>query len=146
MMLTTPIKQHPYRVNLVKLQFLRKEVEYMLANGIIEPSSSEWSSPCVLIPKGDRSGYCFCTDFRKINAVTKSDSYPIPRIEDCIDRIGVSKYVSKLDLLKGYWQVPLTNRAKEISAFVTPDGFFQSHRHIPILSSLDLLSVELPSA
>ena len=97
----------------------------MLANGIIEPSSSEWSSPCVLVPKGDGSGYRFCTDFRKVNAITKSDSYPIPRIEDCIDRIGVSKYVSKLDLLKGYWQVPLTDRAKEVSAFVTPDGFFQ---------------------
>ena len=121
----TPIKQHPYRVNPVKLQFLRKEIEYMLANGIIEPSNSEWSSPCVLVPKGDGSGYRFCTDFRKINAVTKTDSYPIPRIDDCIDRIGVSKYVSKLDLLKGYWQVPLTDRAKEISAFVTPDGFFQ---------------------
>ena len=123
----TPIKQHPYRVNPMKLQLLRKEVhvEYMLANGIIEPSSSEWSSPCVLVPKGDGSGYRFCTDLRKVNAVTKSDSYPIPRIEDCIDRIGVSKYVSKLDLLKGYWQVPLTDRAKEISAFVTPDGFFQ---------------------
>ena len=121
----TPIKQHPYRVNPVKLQFLRKEIEYMLANGIIEPSNSEWSSPCVLVPKGDGSGYRFCTDFRKINAITRTDSYPIPRIEDCIDRIGVSKYVSKLDLLKGYWQVPLTDRAKEISAFVTPDGFFQ---------------------
>ena len=98
----------------------------MLTNGIIEPSSSEWSSPCVLVPKKDGSGaYRFCTDFCKVNAVIKSDSYPIPRIEDCIDRIGVARFVSKLDLLKGYWQVPLTDRAKEISAFVTPDGFFQ---------------------
>ena len=97
----------------------------MLANGIIEPSNSEWSAPCVLVLKGDGSGYSFCTDFRKINAITRTDSYPIPRIEDCIDRIGVSKYVSKLDLLKGYWQVPLTDRTKEISAFVMPDGFFQ---------------------
>ena len=88
----TPIKQHPYRVNPVKLKFLRNEVEYMMANGIIEPSSSEWSSPCVLVPKSNRA-YRFCTDFRKINAVTKSDSYPIPRVEDCIDRIGVAKFV-----------------------------------------------------
>jgi len=57
--------------------------------------------------------------------VTKADSYPLPRIEDCIDRIGHSRYVTKFDLLKGYWQVPLTNRAKEISAFVTPDGLYQ---------------------
>ena len=76
----------------------------MLTNRIIEPSSSEWSSPCILVPKRDGSGsYRFYPDFCKVNAVTKSDSYPIPRIEDYIDRIGVSRYVSKLDLLKGYW-------------------------------------------
>ena len=69
--------------------------------------------------------YRFCTDFCKVNLVTKTDSYPIPRVENCIDRIGYVKYKNKLDLLKGYWQVPLTPRAKEISAFVTPDGFFQ---------------------
>jgi len=71
----------------------------MMANGIIESSSSEWSSPCVIVPKSN-GVYCFCTDFRKVNAVTKSDLYPIPRVEDCIDRIDVSKF----DLLKGYWQ------------------------------------------
>ena len=103
---------------------MRSEVEYMLQNGIIEPSQSQWSSPCVLVPKSNGT-YCFCTDFRKVNSVTKTDSYPIPRIDDCIDRIGHSRHVSKFDLLKGYWQVPLTGRAKEVSTFVTPDGLFQ---------------------
>ncbi len=55
----------------------------------------------------------------KVNSVTKPDSFPLPRMEDCVDRIGASKFVSKLDLLKGYWQVPLTARACEISAFPT---------------------------
>ena len=96
----------------------------MLEYGIIEPSQSNWSSPCILVPKSDGS-YRFCTDYRKVNSVTKSDSYPIPRVEDCIDRIGCAKYVTKLDLLKGYWQVPMTTAAKEISAFVTPEGFYQ---------------------
>ena len=63
-------------------------------------------------------------DFQKVNFLTKPDSYPLPRIEDCIDRVGQSKYVSTFDLLKGYWQVPLTERAREISAFVTPDGLY----------------------
>jgi hypothetical protein len=57
--------------------------------------------------------------------LSKSDSYPIPRIDDCIDKVGSAKYVTKFDLLLGYWQIPLTDRAKEVSAFVTPDGLYQ---------------------
>ena len=112
---TVPIKQNLYRVNPHKLEFLKKEWDCMLTNDIIEPSQSDWSLLCLLIPKNDGT-YRFCTDYRKVNATTKSDSYPIPRVEDCNDRIGCAKYVSKIDLLKGYWQVPLTPKAKEISA------------------------------
>ena len=119
-----PCKQHPYRVNPIKAQHLKAEIDYMLQNKIIEPSSSDWSSPCILVPKPDGT-YRFCTDFRKLNAVTKADSFPLPRIEDCIDKVGRAKYVTTLDLLKGYWQVPLTGRAKELSAFVTPQGLYQ---------------------
>ena len=122
-----PIKQHPYRVNPVKLKLMG---DYKLKNGIIELSQSQRSSPCVLVPKAD-GPYRFCTDFRKVNSVSKTDSYPIPRVDDCIDKIGHAKYVSKFDLLKGYWQVPLSRRAQELSAFVTPDGFFQ-YRVMPL--------------
>jgi hypothetical protein len=96
----------------------------MLENDIIERCYSDWSSPCILVPKPDGS-YRFCTDFRKVNQVTKTDTYPIPRIDDCIDKIGQAKFVSKFDLLKGYWGVPLTERAREMSAFCTPQGLFR---------------------
>jgi len=119
-----PIKQNPYRVNPRNLEFLKKEVNYMLEHGIIEMSQNNWSSPCILVPKSDGS-YLFCRDYRKVNSVTKSDSYPIPRVGDSIKRIGCAKYVTKLDLLKGYWQVLMTTAAKEISAFVTPKEFYQ---------------------
>ena len=59
-----------------------------------------------------------------MKSVTKTDSFPVPRIDDCIDNIGQAKYVTEFDLLKGFWQIPLTDRAKEISAFVTPGGLF----------------------
>ena len=121
---SAPIKQHPYRVSPMKKELLDKEVQYMLENDIIEESQSNWSSPCILVPKRD-GGFRFCTDFRKINDKTKSDSFPIPRIADCIDQIGNAKFVSTFDMLKGYWQVPLTQRAREISAFVTPSGLYQ---------------------
>ena len=101
----------------------------MKENGIIEESNSPWCSPCILVPKSDGS-VRFCTDFRKVNAVTKPDTYPLPRVDDYIDKIGSAKFVSSYDLLKGYWQVPLTARAKEISAFVTPHGLYQ-YRVLP---------------
>ena len=81
---SAPIKQHPYRVSPMKKELLDKEVQYMLKNNIIEESQSNWSSPCILVPKHD-GGFRFCTDFRKVNDKTKSDSFPIPRIADCID-------------------------------------------------------------
>ena len=123
------------QVNLLKLyqdrasKYLGSEIKYFLGNGIVEPSSSSWASPCTMVPKSDDTPR-FCTDIRKGNAVTKPDSFPLPRMEDCVDEIGHAKFVSKLDLLKGYWQVPLTHRAREISAFVRPNGLF-AYRVMP---------------
>lgn len=119
-----PIKQHPYRINPKKRVIMKSEVTYLVAHGFATRSQSPWSSPCILVPKSD-STFRFCTDYRKVNAVTRPDSFPLPRMEDCVDKVGAAHYVTKLDLLKGYWQVPLTPRASEISAFVTPDSFLQ---------------------
>lgn len=84
---SNPIKQHPYRTNPQKRILLQSEVEFMQQNGIAEASSSPWSSPCLLVPKNDGS-MRFCTDFRKVNAITKPDSFLLPRIDDCVDRLG----------------------------------------------------------
>ena len=119
-----PVKQHAYRVNSVKRALMKQEAEYLLRHGFARPSSSPWSSPCLVGIKPDGSPR-FITDFRKVNGVTVPDSYPLPRMEDCVDNLGTAKFVSKLDLLKGYWQVPLTERASKISAFVTPDHFLE---------------------
>ena len=116
-----PIKQHPYRMNPLKQKYLQDEVKYLLENDFIEPSQSNYSSSCILVPKSNGT-YRMCTDYRKVNSVTKTDSFPIPRIDDCIEN---SKYVTKFDLLKGFWQVPLTDKAKEVSAFATPNGLYQ---------------------
>ena len=119
-----PVKQHPYRVSPEKAEAMKKEVEYLLANDLAEVSESDWSSPCLLVKKSDGT-YRFCTDYRRVNALTVSDSHPIPRIDDCIDRVGSAQFVSKIDLLKGYYQIPLSEEAKRISAFVTPEGLYQ---------------------
>lgn len=95
----------------------------MLENGIAEPSNSSWASLCLLVPKSDNIPR-FCTDFRKVNSVTKPDSFPLSWMEDCIDQVGAAKFVSKVNLLKGYWQVPLSARAHGISAFITSIGLY----------------------
>ncbi|XP_068205388.1 uncharacterized protein [Palaemon carinicauda] len=113
-----PIRQAPYRLSPQKAEAVRKEVSYMLENDLITPSSSPWSSFTFRSPWTILS----CS---KVNDLTVADNFPLPRIEDCIDKIGNAKYISKLDLLKGYWQVPLTENAREISAFITPEGLFE---------------------
>ena len=107
-----PIKQHPYRMNPMKLQYLKDEIQYFMEKNFIEPSQSDWSSPCILVPKQDGT-FQMCTDYRKVNSVTKTDSFPVPRMGDCIDNIGQAKYVTKFDLFKGFWQIPLTDRARK---------------------------------
>lgn len=119
-----PIKQRFYRCPADKRRVLEAEVQYMLDNQIAVQSFSSWASPSMLVGKSDGSPR-FCNDYRKVNKVTKTDSYPLPRMEDCIDLVGSAKFVSKFDLLKGYWQVPLTARAQKISAFVTPFGLYE---------------------
>ena len=71
----------------------------------------------------NNTGFVF--DYRRVNELTVPDNFPLPRIEDCIDRIGKAKFITKLDLMKGYWQVPLSNAARKLSAFITPDGLFE---------------------
>ena len=121
---TTPIRQQAYRVGPERKRKMKEEVEYLLRHGLARPSKSPWASPCILVPKEDGSSR-FCTDYRKINNVTIKDSYPLPLIDDLIDSVGQAKFVTKIDLLKGYYQVGLTERAKLISAFITPFGLFQ---------------------
>lgn len=96
-----PIKQKFYRVHPEKRKYLDAEVKYMLENDMAEPSCSSWASPCLFVPKSDNTPR-FCSDFRKVNSVTKPYCFPLPRVEDCIDQVGSAQFVSKFDLLKGY--------------------------------------------
>ncbi|XP_068229342.1 uncharacterized protein [Palaemon carinicauda] len=103
---------------------LKKETDFLLQHGFAEPSISPWASPRVLVEKPDGS-YRLCTDFRRLNEVTVSDSYPLPRVDDLIDQVSNAVYVTKIDLLRGYYQVPLADNTKPLTAFTTPDGLYQ---------------------
>ncbi len=92
--------------------------------GVIEESHSDWASPIVLVPKTDGS-LRFCVDYRKVNAVSKFDASPMPRVDELLDRLGTARIYSTLDLTKGYWQIHLSPLSKEKSAFTTPFGLHQ---------------------
>ena len=118
------IRQRPYRIPQARRRAIKDELEMMLKLGVIEDSYSPWSSPIVIVPKPDGT-LRFCNDFRKLNELSRFDAYPMPRVDELIERLGPARFVSTLDLTKGYWQVPLTSRAKPKTAFSTPDGLFQ---------------------
>ena len=96
----------------------------MLAKGVIQPSSSPWASPIVLVPKKD-GNVSFCIDYRKVNAVTRRDAYPLPRMDDTLDTLAGAKWFSTLDMVSGYWQVEVADKDKEKTAFCTPDGLYE---------------------
>ncbi|MCP4254324.1 MAG: DDE-type integrase/transposase/recombinase, partial [Candidatus Scalindua sp.] len=118
-----PIKLSPYRVSPQRRSILQVELDYMLEHKLISRAMSQWSSPVTLVPKPGGK-FRFCIDYRQVNRVTKTDTFPLPRIDDCIDQVGTSKYITKIDLMKGYWQVPLSPRAREISCFVANNQAF----------------------
>jgi len=96
----------------------------MLANKIIRPSRSPWSSPVVLVIKKDGT-IRFCIDYRKLNNITIKDVYPLPRIDDSLSTLANNSYFSTLDLCSGYWQIPVAEADKVKTAFITHSGLFE---------------------
>ena len=119
-----PIHQQPRRAGPAQRQIERKECERMLAEGVIQPSQSEWSSPVVLVAKKDGSTR-FCVDYRKLNTATRKDCYPLPKLDEHIDSLGGAAYFSTLDANSGYWQIPVAPEDREKTAFVCHAGFFE---------------------
>ena len=119
-----PTRSRPYRLAQAHLQTVKEALEEMLEMGAIQPSSSPWSSPVVLVPKKD-GGVRFCVDYRGLNQVADFDAYPMPRTDEILDRVGAAKFISTLDLSRGYWQIPLAQEAQPKTAFTTPFGLFE---------------------
>lgn len=121
----TPVKQRYRRIPPMLYGEVRQHLDEMLKCGVIQPSSSAWSSPVVLVRKKDGS-LRFCVDYRKLNENTKKDAYYLPRIEETLDALCGAKYFSCLDLKMGYWQVSVDEAHRERTAFtVGPLGFFE---------------------
>ena len=123
-----PMKAPSWRRPEVEHLEIEKEVKTMQDLGVIEKSSSPWNAPVLLVKKPDGS-WRFCVDYRKLNALTKKDCYPIPRIDETIDKLGKAKVFTTLDLKSGYWQVGMADVDKDKTAFTTRSG----HWHFTVM-------------
>ena len=120
----TPVKKSPYRMSPRELEEVSKQLKTLTEKGYIKPSSSPWSSPVVFARKKDGS-LRMCVDYRALNRLTIPESYPIPRIDDNIDRLGSSHIYSIVDLESGFHQIMMDDSSEEKTAFSTRYGQFQ---------------------
>jgi len=121
---TTPIRQPTRCLGPEKEKEVSWQVQDLLDRDLIEPAYGAWSSPVVLVKKKDGS-WKFCVDYRRLNSITIQDAYPLSRIDESLDALVGRKYFSTLDLLSGYWQVPLSPDVQDKAAFITHDGLWK---------------------
>uniref|UniRef100_A0A3P8QWH1 ribonuclease H n=2 Tax=Astatotilapia calliptera TaxID=8154 RepID=A0A3P8QWH1_ASTCA len=121
------VRSRPYRLPEHKRKIVQRELAEMLRMGVIEESHSAWCSPIVLVATKDGS-IRFCVDYRRVNEVSRFDAYPMPWVDELLDRLGTARFFTTLDLTKGYWQIPLSAEAREKTAFSTPYGLTDKMR------------------
>ncbi|GFW34770.1 transposon Tf2-8 polyprotein [Trichonephila clavipes] len=119
-----PIYQRAYRTSATSEVEINKQIQNLLAAGLIKESNSCYSSPVTLAYKRDEKQKTrLCIDYRKLNAICKTNAKPLPRIDSLLDKLNSAKFFSTLDLASGYWHIPLHDKDKEKLAFVTTEGY-----------------------
>ncbi|KAL0819596.1 hypothetical protein ABMA28_007685 [Loxostege sticticalis] len=122
-----PIASPPYRLSQGKKQLLEVELDKLLRADIIEECESPWAANVVLVTKKD-GGVRLCVDYRRLNAVTEPDRYPLPRLDDVLHAAKTSNFMSTLDLRSGYFQVSVAEEDRDKTAFISPLGTYRFKR------------------
>ena len=111
---------------------LRNIIQGQLDRNIIEPSTSQTSATVLLVPKPN-GGIRFVVDYRALNSKIKGDAYTLPTVQDALASLSNRKIFSSVDMKEAFWNVPLTKRSRELTAFRTQQGLYQ-YRRIPTSS------------
>lgn len=123
-----PVYVKNYRLPQSHKEEIDKQVNKLLQDGLIEPSSSNFNSPLILVPKptlGGEKRWRMCVDYRLVNKKLTADKFPLPRIDEILDGLGRAKFFSVLDLFNGFYQIPLHEDSRDITSFSTPAGSFR---------------------
>ena len=119
-----PLASAPYRVPDKLKEEVRLEIQKLVELGVVVQSTSPWASPIIPVPKPDGT-LRLCVDYRRLNAVTVADPYYMATLEEILERVGSSGCISKLDLLKGFYQVEVQEESRAKTAFVSPFGKYE---------------------
>ncbi|KAI5626698.1 hypothetical protein C0J50_13742 [Silurus asotus] len=122
-----PINQPYRRIPPNQYQEVREHITKLLKSGVIQESMSAYASPVVLVRKTDGS-LRLCVDYRKLNAKTRRDAFPLPRIDESFDALRGAQFFSTVDLASGYHQIAVSDRDRAKTAFTTPFGLFEYRR------------------
>ncbi|KAK8934166.1 hypothetical protein KSP39_PZI014581 [Platanthera zijinensis] len=119
-----PVSRSPYRLAPKEMAELKVQLQELLEQGYVRPSSSPWSAPVLFVKKKDGS-LRLCIDYRELNKLTEKNKYPIPRIDDLFDQLVGSTVYSKLDLKSGYYQLKIKESDIPKTAFSTRYGHYE---------------------
>ena len=119
-----PISQKPYPIAMKHYDWVKSEIEKLLAAKVICSSCSSWSDPIIVVPKGD-GGKCLVIDYRALNKVTRKFTWPMSKVEDIFSKLNGATYFSTLDLYAGYHHIPLDKPSIPKTTFNSPFGKFE---------------------
>jgi hypothetical protein len=114
----------PYRVALSLKTEIERQIQELLAQGVITKSNIPFASPVILVKKSDHT-WCLVVDYRHLNALTVKGKYPLPVIDELLDELAGAKWFSKLDLRAGYHQIRLAPGEEFKTAFQTHNGHYE---------------------
>ena len=119
-----PVSQNPYPIAMKHYQWVKEEIEKLLAAKVIHTSHSSWPAPIIVVPKGD-GGKCLVIDYRALNKVTRKFTWPMPKVENIFSKLNRATYFTTLDLRAGYHHIPLDKPSILKTAFISPFGKFE---------------------
>ena len=121
---TDPVSQKPYPIAMKHYDWVKTEIEKLLAAKVICSSHSSWSAPIIVVPKGD-GGKCLVIDYRALNKVTRKFTWPMPKVEDIFSKLNRATYFTTLDLCTGYHHIPLDKSSIPNTAFNSPFRIYE---------------------